>query len=873
MKQLFLYILGCIMIHTSLQAQQLKGVIVNEKGNPIANSTVYIMEAAKGIAADNRGEFQAMLTPGNYTCEIRSLGYESIQKSISIGEHDQSVRVVLRESTFMLDEVVVYASDEDPALRIMRKAIAYAPYYRYQIKEYHSEAYIKGSLTIYKIPRLLKRAMKVNSSDIDINTLIGKPLIMESQNNIHFSSPETYNQNVVALKSSIPKEFNISKGLSIMTSSIYNSDLDGRISPLAPGSFRFYNFKLENVDYQSDFIINKIKVIPRKKNPNLFSGYIYILENSWNVYIADLVASELGTTIHYRINYHQVKPAVYLPTTYDVTLTINTMGVKGSGKYYASIKYNSVEVDEIVFTDKHLEDQLAPQQKEIATELEKLSQKEQLSTREAYKMSKLMNEMVEPEIVKEQRVSLEIKEIERIKMEVDTLAWKRDSTFWSNIRVLPLREDEISSYQLSDSLSGNDTGAESDGGVNEVVLSVEEKPKKIIGKFIQGGRWQMNDKLTLRYGGLMGALKEYNFVDGFWLGQTVSLKYDIDKKRDFSFSPSLYYTTARREWLWHVAASFNHAPMSLGRFDLSAGYISRDVNSINGESRLMNTLTAINLGQNFIRFYDSRYVKAKYSIYIANGLQLYSGIEFDKRSILSNYTSYNFIGKEVFPNIPSDSDFYPTHTATDIMLGLSYTPRYRYRVREGKKFYAYSKYPTLSIAYEKGINLLEVNQSPLYDKLTFNISQDINVSPFEQIEYHFSAGSFLSSERLYINDLHYIHNNQMMFTPNDFTRSFNLLPLYTASGDWWTEGHFNFKSQYLLLKNLSFLQRFSFDEAVHLHGLITEEEQLYLEFGYSIGFLGLGRAGIFTSLADKKIDGVGLRISYPLWNILEKPLK
>src|SRR5690554_4183557 len=254
-----------------------------------------------------------------------------------------------------------------------------------------------------------------------------------------------------------------------------------------------------------------------------------------HIHYLNLLSNQLDNSFNYLINYHQVKPAVYLPTTYDVTLTINTMGVKGSGKYYASVKYNSVEVDEIVFTDKHLEDQLAPQQKEIATELEKLSQKEQLSTREAYKMSKLMNEMVEPEIVKEQRVSLEIKEIERIKMEVDTLAWKRDSTFWSNIRVLPLREDEISSYQLSDSLSCNDTGAESDGGVNEVVLSVEEKPKKIIGKFIQGGMWQMNDKLTLRYGGLMGALKEYNFVDGFWLGQTVSLKYDIDKKGIFLF--------------------------------------------------------------------------------------------------------------------------------------------------------------------------------------------------------------------------------------------------------------------------------------------------------------------------------------------------
>lgn len=44
----------------------------------------------------------------------------------------------------MLKEVVIYAaaSNEDPAYHIMRKAIAHAPYYRYQIKEYTSEAYI-----------------------------------------------------------------------------------------------------------------------------------------------------------------------------------------------------------------------------------------------------------------------------------------------------------------------------------------------------------------------------------------------------------------------------------------------------------------------------------------------------------------------------------------------------------------------------------------------------------------------------------------------------------------------------------------------------------------------------------------------------------
>lgn len=882
MKQLLLFTIVSILINTSLQAQQLRGVIVNTKGAPIPNSTIYIQETAKGIAADNLGEFQTALTPGIYTCEFRSLGYESISQSITMEEVSQTVRVVLQETSYMLDEVIVYAGDEDPAYRIMRKAIAYAPYYRHQIKEYHSEAYIKGSLTIDKIPGILKRAMKVNSTNIDINTLIGQPLLMESQSNIHFTSPETYKQNVVALKSSIPRELNAIKGLSIMTSSIYNRELDGRISPLAPGAFRYYSFRLEDVDYQPDLIVNRIKVIPRKKNPDLFSGYLYILENSWNIYIADLVTSELGTTMHYLINYHQVKPAVYLPTTYDVTLNMNTMGVKGSGKYYASMKYNSVEVDEsrkpatikeIGTSDAQVDEQLSPQQQKIITELEKLTQKEQLTTREAYRMSKLMSQIVEPDEVKKQRESLEIKEIEQVKMEVDSLAWRRDSTFWTDIRELPLRVEEVRSYQRSDSLSGDDTFAENDREGNEVVLSIEENPTTVAGKIIQGGVWQMNHTLTLRYGGLMGGLKEYNFVDGFWLGQTVSLNHAIDKNQGLSLSPSLFYTTAREKWLWHLTASLNYAPLSHGRLDLTAAHISRDVNSMNGESRLMNTLAAIDLGQNFIRFYDSRYLKADHAIDLANGLHLQSGVELDKRSPLDNHTSFNFIGREVPANILSSADLYPSHTATMMTLQLSYTPRYRYRVREGRKWYVSSNYPTFTVAYKKGFNLFADNQPPLYDKLSFTISQEIKVSPFEQLDYHFSGGSFLSSERLYMNDLHYFRNNRMLFTPSGFNRSFNLLPSYTSSRDWWMEGHLNYQSHYLLLKNLPFLQRFSFDEAVHLHGLITEERKLYLEGGYSIGFLGLGRAGFFTSFTGERFEGVVVRISYPLWNIFEKRLK
>ena len=883
MARTLFFFFYCLTLFESLQAQQLIGSIQNEQGEPIPFSTLYIHEIARGIAADNRGEFRTTLPPGTYTFEFRSLGYESIRKIITMDHHDQTIRVVMKETAYLLDELEVYAGSEDPAYRIMRRAIAYAPYYRYQVKDYRSQAYIKGSMTIDKIPGILKNAMTVNDSAVPIDELIGKPLVMESQNNVHFTSPATYQQQVVALKSSIPPELNISKGLDIMTTSIYNSEMDGRISPLTPGSFRYYAFKLEDVAYQSDLIINKIKVIPRKRNPDLFSGYLYILENSWNVYIADLAASELGTTMHYCINYNQVKPAVYLPTSYDLTITINTMGVKGSGKYYASLTYQSVEIDEtrvpaIVQESGPTEmlpvEQLTPQQQKAAKELEKLTQKEELSTREAYRMSKLMNRIKEPEEIQKQRESLEIKSIGMVKMEVDTLAWERDSTYWHTVRSLPLRLDEQQSYLRRDSLSGNDTIKRERRERNELVLSIGgENPGRLFGKIIQGGRWEINPTLSLRYGGVLGGMKEYNFVDGFWLGQTLSLHQAIGQNRNISFSPALYYATARKEWLWNVAATLNYAPMSLGRLHLSAGHHTRDVNGMNGESRLMNTLTTISLGQNFIRFYDSRYVKANHSIDIANGLNLYTGTEIEKRMPVRNHTAFHITGNAVTDNNTSDVELDPPHKAAKIMLQLTYTPRYRYYVREGRKEYASSRFPTFALAYEKGFNLFADSEAPLYDKLSFSLSHTINLSPFETFDYRFSGGSFLSSAKLYPHDLHYFRNNRMLFTATQLNHSFSLLPAYTASGDWWMTGHLNLTSQYLFIKHMPFLQSYLFDEAVHLNGLITEERKPYFEGGYSVGLLGLGRAGIFTSFSENKIRGVVLRISYPLWGLIERPIK
>ena len=73
-------------------------------------------------------------------------------------------------------------------------------------------------------------------------------------------------------------------------------------------------------------MVNKIRVQPKKKNPKLVTGWLYIIEHSWNVQSADLSATELGVTVRFTATYNEVKPYAYLPTSYDIDMDIDAMG-------------------------------------------------------------------------------------------------------------------------------------------------------------------------------------------------------------------------------------------------------------------------------------------------------------------------------------------------------------------------------------------------------------------------------------------------------------------------------------------------------------------------------------------------------------------
>ena len=867
-----LLISAILIFTTSLSAQTLTGRVTNTKGQYIPNATFYIRETTHGIMANENGEFRIQLNKGDYTCEISSLGYEKKVMTITIPEEGLDITIALIEKVYSLREVTVTPGKEDPAYRVMRNVIARAPYHLHQVKSYESDVYLKGSFKIDKVPALIKSQIK----DKEVKNMIGKLLLYESQNKVKYSEPNKYEQHVVAISSSIPKGMNPDDNelLGIMTNNIYSPSAFGGL--LAPGSFSVYKFKLEDSYPEGDSYINKIRVTPRKKNGLLVNGWLYIVEGSWTVQQANLSVSQSGISVDFNLTYHEIKKGAFLPAAFDMSMGLSMMGVKGGGQFYASIKYNNLETNDnevLAKSNNAIEStpivtapkpQTKKQQKNLK-KLEELSAKEELSTREAYKMAKLVQETVESEEVKKEKRSLERRPIDSmIIVTRDSLVFGRDSSFWNNTRTLPLLTEEIRSYAQRDSLIK----------VTDSIISADSLKNRTFGKWMSGlllgDEINFAKKFYVKYDGLLLSCKEYNFIDGFRIGQRIETGIKFDNNRVLSITPSAYYTTARKEIDFTIDGSLTYAPLKNGQLNVSTGNTIADYAEKNGTGRFGNMLGSILFAGNTAKFYQKKYFSISNKVDIANGLILTTGFKYENRNDLDNNTTYNFLKKTPNTNRPhGQTDIMPDHKAYVADITIEYTPRYYYSVWKGRKYYNYSKFPTMSLSYKKGFPGGDKEKNTSFDNIEANIFQTVRLNLFNNLFYEVNAGAFLSSKRTYLADYKHFRTNEMFLSGKSFSNSFYMKNYIYATNDKWLQSHVAHQSNYLLLKQLPFLQKMLFDEAIHLHTLWTPAIN-YNEAGYSVGFGGLGRIGVFVGFNRLKYESTGLLITLPLMGQMNK---
>jgi hypothetical protein len=283
----------------------------------------------------------------------------------------------------------------------------------------------------------------------------------------------------------------------------------------------------------------------------LFKGWLYIVNDSWNVQSLQLSHGALWVYEYFVVNYTEIKPSVFLPITYSIrdSIHIGIGGIDGVIRYYASIKYKKIEINE--FSENMLADKIIPisapdtlikkakekedikikKQQKQEKELETLLSKENLSNRDAYKIAQLMQEATEPEESKQKRDSLEIIPQRRnTHITVDSLAKLRDSAYWEEIRTLPLQQEEIISFKRKDTINAKfEKVNDSD--------SIKKKSNSWYWKIFVGSRVKIGKNYWFRYGGLLRTVPEYNFVDGVWLGQKLTFERIDTLKKPHEYLP------------------------------------------------------------------------------------------------------------------------------------------------------------------------------------------------------------------------------------------------------------------------------------------------------------------------------------------------
>lgn len=92
--------------------------------SPIDFATVYLKNTNFGCTTNEKGEYRLNAPAGEYILVVSAIGFETYEKSITIGNHHNRHRVTLKPSVTELDEVVVVSNGVSRLKRSAFNAVA-----------------------------------------------------------------------------------------------------------------------------------------------------------------------------------------------------------------------------------------------------------------------------------------------------------------------------------------------------------------------------------------------------------------------------------------------------------------------------------------------------------------------------------------------------------------------------------------------------------------------------------------------------------------------------------------------------------------------------------------------------------------------------
>lgn len=683
---------------------------------------------------------------------------------------------------------------------IMKQVIKNAAYYAKQITRYEADLYVKGFTEIKRQNFLINFAHHLIPVDRK-----NKKSFFELISHCTYNSPNNYTHHFCAVNGTqLPNKNKQKEALSFLNINAYTSIAYKTkiLMPVAPTAFKHYKFELEKIETYQGHKIYVIGFHPKQISRNLVSGTISVVDQLCTIDQFYLKGVSTYADFEIRINFGRKPHQLLLAENAQLKLKYCLLGNEIETTYHSFYTYKRIE-----WTDSE----------------EKLNKK----LHESLDLSKYYH------------------------VSTDTVPVIRDSSYWQKVRAVPLSEEESALYRAADTKQisksvKKETPAD----------SIENIPYlKITENLISSMRFD-NSNTRIKYSGFLNPFQlGYSGFNGLSYRQSLSIQKKFASGTIWRLKPEIGYVFKRKTIFYKIDNEWEYWPEKLGTLSVINGngnqaYSSELIDDIN---ELLKD-SAFNFDNLKLKYYKDYYVELKNKIELLNGLQLTTGLAYHCRIPVKEKTEKT-VGDDITDLINENyNDFSP-------YIGLTFTPRQYYYIADRHKEYLYSKFPTMSIEYARGIPGI-LSSVGNYERVEADIHQSISLGLLMNFCYHLSGGFFSKQRSIYFADFRY-------FTRRNFPESwddplggrFNLLrsEWYNASTSY-LQGHFVYESPFILSTLLN-TSRHILTERFYLSKLWTPSLSNYTEFGYGIGNHILNIAA-FVSFDNQKWQRFGIRFAF-----------
>ncbi len=859
-----LFLLLLLLMTASVKAQVVTGRVINELEEPVPYATLFIRELKEGTITNEQGYFRMNAPQGTYLLTVRSLGYRQQEKQVHVNSDTVQLDMLLQRQDFKLKEVIVLPGKEDPAYYIVRRAMAKAAYYREKIKHYEADLYIKSNFTFTNIPTLYQNRMEIDGQKMKDVLKEDMTYVMESHNKITFDYPNQYKQEVISKRSSLTG-FDEPPVMGMMTSSFYQTRPNQVISPLSPMALNHYNYRYEGYITSGVYDVFKIKVEPKRRSDELVEGYMYIVDQLWCLYNVDFKTRIKFFSFNIKQQYENLGNDNWLPVSHLIDGDFALLGLKGKYFYGASLKYEVVEENYFNAAIDEAEEQeaAAMSEKEAALreEVAAITAKKELTNRDVRRAGRLSRKILK-EQYKDTAFIAARQENYQMEDKADSLVTDRE--YWDTVRTIPLSPAEIRSYEVTDSLRTHRKKNE------QPVDGKKASGNTLFFKIVTGtADFCPDSAVKVGFDGLIAAQNlDFNTADGYKYKQAFRITLFPDSGKRIRVNPEIGYAFNRRALFWSVRNQFTNILWNQSRLDLGFGKISRDYKpeELAVHSGL-NSLSSWLFAKNYKKLYETSFLELGISQKLTKNLSASAVIEYNRFTPLRNHVTYGLSKEKAFePNLPAGfSENSPALLQQkSIVYGASLNYR-RYQDKpwlEKSGFLFMSDFYNFRLSYKQGVPDVLSSEAD-FSRVEVEFNQQANLSPGTGIDWKINAGTFIRTNQLHFSQYKHFATAESPVSFSAFTHTFQLLNDYLPSTrqSWLTAGA-ELRSEYLLLRYLSFINRRTWSESMHLNYLTTPALDNHYEIGYSINNLFfVGNAGVFAGFDNLEYNGVRFKVA------------